>query len=80
MHFTSLGHEAPYEQSLSNPAVRQALLIQQLHAHVGKRFIVMHLTSERGRELNGRSCVVTGHDGARLVARLDDNGTSVKWV
>ena len=72
----------PFDESLTNPAVRQAVLNQELNGRVGGRYVVTHLTSERGRELNGRSCLATGHDESRLIVRMEDDDSLMKsvWV
>ena len=82
MHISVSEEAAPFDQSLSNPAIRRAVLNQELNSRVGGRYIVTHLTSERGRELNGRSCLVIGHDGSRLLVRMEDDDSLMKsvWV
>jgi hypothetical protein len=48
-----------------------------LQHYVGKEYVIRHLTSERGQALINRKCVVTGHDGQRLLVRLKDDGSTM---
>ena len=51
---------------LSDPAAVRQMIGMQFSAMVGKKHTILHLSSARGQQLNGRTCTVTGHDGERL--------------
>lgn len=53
----------------------EQMIQYQLDNFVGSRYVIMHLASERGAALNGKHCVVMGHDRRRLAVKLDDGST-----